>query len=79
LVDSRSERGNSSWPFATLADETTVAIAALEVHEALDDGELDRMRAPADGLAARAERLQNSSWSSLFLWRPDSVRIRAAS
>jgi eukaryotic-like serine/threonine-protein kinase len=36
-------------------------------------------RAPAKRLAARAERLRNSSWSSLFLSHPDSVRIRAAS
>jgi hypothetical protein len=49
------------------------------VHEALDDGELDRMRARShERLAARAERLQNSSWSALFLSRPDSARIRAA-
>jgi eukaryotic-like serine/threonine-protein kinase len=63
-----------------LQGETTVALAALEVHEALDDGELDKVRARArERLAARAERLQNSSWSSLFLSHPDSVRIRAAS
>ena len=63
-----------------LQGETTVALAALEVHEALGDCDLDELRARArERLTARAERLQDSSWSNLFLSRPDSVRIRAAS